>query len=117
VDWGWCDVKRVFVLSRQSLFHQGIETLLTEEAGIEIVGQDTLPCDAVNAILTSKPDVVILNLDDPEPDLISPVLCVLRGEGNIRVIGMSLKNNNLSVFQGENKEIKNLEDLFNAILN
>lgn len=109
-------MKSVFVLSKQTLFHQGIETLLTKESGIEIVGQDTLPCDAVNAILTCKPDVVILNLDDPEIDLISPVLCVLRGERNVRVIGMSLQNNNISVFQGHNKEISDLEDLFDAIL-
>ncbi len=109
-------MKRVFVLSRQTLFHQGIEYLLTKETAIEIVGQDTEPCESVNAILTCNPDVVILNLDDPEPDLISPVLCILRGERNIRVIGLSLKDNNIAIYQGQNKELLDIDDLYCAIL-
>jgi DNA-binding NarL/FixJ family response regulator len=109
-------VKRVFVLSRRSLFHQGIKTLLSQVAEMEIVGQDSEPKAAVACIQKLKPDVVILNLDDPEPDLSSPVLCVLRERAGIRIIGLSLKDNRICVFQGENKEIQRLDDLFNAIL-
>ena len=109
-------MKRVFVLSRRSLFHQGIETLLSQEAELEIVGQDTEPSAAVECIQTFNPDVVILNLDDPEPDLSSPVLCVMREKTNTRIIGLSLKENKICVFQGEDKQVHQLEDLFNAIL-
>ena len=109
-------VKRVFVLFRRSLFHQGIKTLLSQETELEIVGQDTEAAAAVACIQTFKPDVVILNLDDPEPDLSSSVLCVLRERTGIRIIGLSLRDNRICVFQGENKEIHQLDDLFDAIL-
>lgn len=109
-------MKRVFILSRRSLFHKGIETLLSQEANFEIIGQDTEPSAAVECIQTFKPDVVILNLDDPEPDLSSPVLCILRERPGVRIVGLSLKENRICVFQGENKLIHQLDDLFDAIL-
>lgn len=109
-------VKRVFILSRRSLFHQGIETLLSQEAELEIIGQEAEPGAAVECIQTFNPDVVILNLDDPEPDLSSPVLCVLRDMTSVRIVGLSLKENKICVFQGENKQVHQLDDLFHAIL-
>lgn len=109
-------MKRVFVLSRRSLFHQGIETLLSQQAELEIVGQDTEPSAAVECIQLFNPDVIILNLDDPEPDLSSPVLCVLREKSCIRIVGLSLRENKICVFQGEDKQIERLDDLFDAIL-
>lgn len=109
-------MKRVFVLSRRSLFHQGIETLLSQEAELEIVGQDTEPSEAVECIQKFNPDVIILNLDDPELDLSSPVLCVMREKTAIRIVGLSLRENKICIFQGEDKQVHKLEDLFNAIL-
>ena len=109
-------MKRIFILSRRTLFHQGIETLLLQEAKLEIVGQDTEPSNAVECIQKFNPDVIVLNLDDPEPDLSSPVLCVIREKANIRIVGLSLKENKICVFQGEDKKVHQLEDLFNAIL-
>jgi DNA-binding NarL/FixJ family response regulator len=109
-------VKRVFILSRRSLFQQGIETLLSEQTELEIVGQESEPTAAVECIQTFNPDVIILNLDDPEPDLSSPVLCVLRDKSSIRIVGLSLKENKICVFKGEDKRVHQLDDLFNAIL-
>lgn len=109
-------MKRIFILSRRTLFHQGIETLLLQEAKLEIVGQDVEPSAAVECIHKFNPDVIILNLDDPEPDLSSPVLCVMREKTGIRIVGLSLKENKICVFQGEDKQVHQLEDLFNAIL-
>lgn len=109
-------MKRVFVLSRRSLFNQGIKTLLSQEAELEIVGQEAEPSAAVECIHTFNPDVILLNLDDPEPDLSSPVLCVLREKPGIRIVGLSLSENKIRIFQGEDKRVQQLEDLFNAIL-
>ena len=109
-------MKRIFILSRRTLFHQGIETLLAKEAKLEIVGQDAEPNAAVEYIQKFNPDVIVLNLDDPEPDLSSPVLCVMREKAGIRIVGLSLKENKICVFQGEDKQVHQLEDLFNAIL-
>jgi len=51
---------RVFVLSGPSLFGNGIEGLLCEEPGLEIVGRETDPGQAVRPIRESHPDVIIL---------------------------------------------------------
>jgi chemotaxis response regulator CheB len=109
-------VKRVFVLSRRSMFHKGIETLLSQVAKLEIVGQETESSAAVDCIHALNPDVIILNLDDPEPDLSSPVLCVLREKSTIRIVGLSLKENKICIFQGEDKQIHQLDDFFDAVL-
>ena len=109
-------MKRIYILSRRTLFQQGIETLLLQEAKLKIVGQDAEPSTAVECIQKFNPDVIVLDLDDPEPDLSSPVLCVMREKAGIRIVGLSLKENKICVFQGEDKQVHQLEDLFNAIL-
>jgi len=109
-------VKRVFVLSRQSLFGQGIKTLLSNYTEIEIVSQEKDTSAAVECIQKYHPDVVIMNCDDPEFDLSPAILCILRERLGIRVIGLSLKDNKISIYRGEEQEIHQLEDLLKAIL-
>ncbi len=82
-----------------------------------MLGRTRNPSAAVECIHAFNPDVIILNLDDPEPDLSSPVLCVLREKAGIRIVGLSLRENKVCIFQGEDKQIHQLEDLFDAILN
>jgi len=107
--------KRVFILSRRSLFHEGIETLLSQEGGVEIVGHGTEPEEALECIEEFSPDVVIVNLDDPEPALSQTVLCLLREKQDMSIIWMSLQDNRIRIYRGENKQIRQLEDLLNVI--
>jgi DNA-binding NarL/FixJ family response regulator len=107
--------KRVFILSRHSLFSQGIETLLAQESEFEIVGRDKGFDAAAEFLETCHPDVMILDCDDPEPDLSPAVLCVLRKRLGIRVIGLSLLDNRIYVYRGEEKQVCQLEDLLEAI--
>lgn len=106
--------KRVLVLSRQCLFSKGIETLLSEHAEIEILKQDDITA-AVECIQNRRPDVVIVNCDDPDTDFTPAVLCILRERLGISVIGLSLKDNQIFVYRGEQKEIHHVDDLLNAI--
>lgn len=106
--------KRVYVLSRQCMFSKGIETLLSEQAEIEILNQADLSA-AVECIHVGRPDVVILNLDDPDSDLTPAVLCILRERLGTCVIGLSLQDNEICVYRGEQKEIRHVEDLLKAI--
>ncbi|MCK5315583.1 MAG: response regulator transcription factor [Anaerolineales bacterium] len=110
-------VKRVFVLSRRSMFHKGIETLLSQEEGVEIVGHDTEPEVALESIERFSPDVVIVNLDDPEPVLSQTVLCILREKQDISIIWLSLQDNCIRIYRGESKQVHQLEDLLNVIQN
>jgi DNA-binding NarL/FixJ family response regulator len=110
-------MKSVFVLSRPSLLSQGIESLLAQEARLEIVNPEKDLSTAVESIQKHRPDVVIVNLDDPELDLSPAFLCILKERLGIRVIGLSLKENCISIYRGEHKEIRQVDDLLDAILN
>jgi DNA-binding NarL/FixJ family response regulator len=78
-------VKRVYILSSGSIFLEGIETLLSGAEGFTIVGAHTeLP--TVECIQSCNPDVIIVNLDDPEPDLSPAVLCVLKERLSISIL-------------------------------
>lgn len=110
-------MKRIFVLSRNSMFGQGIETLLAQEAGFEIVGSDIDLSAPVECIHRCHPDIVIVNCDDPEPDLTPTVLCILRERLGIRVVGLSLKDNEIFIYRGEHKQVRQLDDLLDAIRN
>ncbi|HSB65955.1 MAG TPA: hypothetical protein VLD65_05205 [Anaerolineales bacterium] len=111
-------MKRVLILSRYSLFSQGIETLLANEPGIDIIprGQSIdLSQPLIDCILRDQPDVVVINCDDPEPELSPVIQYILRDRPGIRVIGLSLQNTQISIFQGEKKQVSMVEDLFKAI--
>jgi DNA-binding NarL/FixJ family response regulator len=107
-------VKRVYILSRGSLFLEGIETLLSGAEGFTIVGAHT-EVPTVECIQSCNPDVIIINLDDPEPDLSLALLCVLKERLGIAILGLSLRDNKICIYRGEDKQIFEVEDLYKAI--
>lgn len=106
--------KRVVVLSREGMFRNGIESLLAERAEIEILNLDDLD-QAVGCIQNNRPEVVIVNCDEPDRELTPAVLCILRERMGICVISISLKDNEICAYRGEQKEIQKIEDLLKAI--
>lgn len=74
---------RVLIVDDHALFRQGLARLLDGEPGFEVVGQCATVEEAVQAASTSRPDVVLLDVDLPGRaagdffDLLSPdVSCV-----------------------------------------
>ena len=108
-------MKRVFVFSRQSLFGLGIETLLARESEIEIIRPSSDADTSLECIQTIRPDVVIINCDDPEKELALAIGSILQKRLGIIVIGLSLKDNKICVYRGEEKEVRQLEDLLTAV--
>lgn len=106
---------RVFVLTRNSLFGKGIESLLGQDARLEIVSTPAQFESLEKSIQERRPDVIIVNCDDPKDDLISAILCALRERLDVRVIGVSLLENNIWIYKGEQKQILQVEDLLRAI--
>ena len=109
------NLKRVFVLSRRTMFLEGIKTLLSQQEGVEIVGHNTEPEGALECIEKYNSDVVIVNLDDPEPVISQTVLCILREKQDMSIIWLSLQDNIIRIYRGENKQIRQLEDLLRVI--
>jgi DNA-binding NarL/FixJ family response regulator len=108
-------MKRVFILSKQSMFGVGIEALLSQEEGLKIVSRDTELSASLECIQKTDPDVVIINCDDPDPELKSIVMDILRERLGICIIGLSLQNNQISIYHGEKKDVRQVEDLLKAI--
>ena len=97
------------------MFFRGIESILSQEDGIEIVGQDLDLEAAVACIQETHPDVVIVNCDDPDPRLKSAVVAIMRDSPGLNVVGLSLQNNQISIYRGEKKDVRQVGDLLNAI--
>lgn len=108
-------VKRIILLSRQSMFGQGIESLLSQETGFEIVSEDIDLNHIADCMQRVRPDVVIVNCDDPEIELTPAVASMLRERLGVCLIGLSLKDNRISIYRGQNKQVLQVEDLLEVI--
>lgn len=98
------------------MFSKGIESLLSQDKQIDIIHPDDHPNLCLEECLNlTHPDVVILNCDDSDPEISSAALCILRGQMGFSVIGLSLQNNQLSVHHAEQKQVRQVEDLLEAI--
>lgn len=108
-------LKRVCILSRHPLFCKGIEALLAQEPGLEIVNWGMDFQTDVERIRQFPPDVVLVDFDDPTIDLAPTLLCMLRQQLGFCVIGLSLNDNRMTIFHGEHKEVFQVDDLLKVI--
>ena len=108
-------MRRVFILSNHPLFGQGVESLLRREARLEIVGQETDLDQAVERIKEIRPDVVILDCAEPACDPTPAVMRILREGLGTKVIGLNLQDNTLYIYRGEQRLVKEVKDLIEAI--
>ncbi len=108
-------VKRVFLFSCHPLFGQGVELLLGQEAGLEIVGRETDVDKAVEDIQKLRPDAVIVASSDPENDFAPVVMRILREEAGTKIVGLDLRDNTICIYRGERRFVKEVEDLVKAI--
>ena len=106
---------RVFVVSGFSLFNHGVEGLLLDEAGMEIVGREKNLDVALQRIKEVHPDVVILDSGSSEPDAASAVMRILGEGGEIKVITFSLNDNTMRIYCGGQRVITEVGDLVRAI--
>jgi DNA-binding NarL/FixJ family response regulator len=108
-------LKKIIILSKQSMFSQGIEKLLSFEEEFEIIDNQIELDSLVEAAQEMAADVIIVNCDDPEVGLTPTMGCVLRERLGICLIGLSLNDNKMCIYRGENKQILDVQDLVEAI--
>jgi len=106
---------RVFVLSGPSLFGNGIEALLCEEPGLEIVGRETDPGQAVRRIRESHPDVIILADGEGVTELEAELLGLVREGLHVRIVEVHLATNTVCIFCGEQQPIREVGDLVGTV--
>ena len=108
-------MERIFILSSHPLFGQGIKTLLEEQAEVQVVGREADPVRAIDAILDLKPDVVILDNDESRHSGTLLLALIFQELVDIRVVRLSLANNQILIYQGERRVIEGPGDLLKAI--
>ena len=108
-------MKRIFMFSTHPLFGQGVESLLRRETGLEVVGRETDVDKAVERIKELQPDVVIVDSGDPACDPTPAVMRMLREGVGARVIGLNLQDNTICIYRGEQRVVKEVKDLVEAI--
>ncbi len=105
-------MKRVFLVCRHPLLAGGVERLLLQ-AGLEVVGRETDVLAARRAVETVAPDVVILEGCEPQ-ELWAGTALALAALG-VRVIMLSLGDNDMAVVWGERRRVSEVGDLLTAI--
>ena len=108
-------MKRVMILSRQSAFWWGVQRLLRDGGGCDLVGWETEVDQALERIRELRPDVVLVDKGDARADNASPIMRIL-GEGlGMCVIALGLEENTLSLYREERRTVDDVEDLIRAI--
>ncbi len=108
-------MKRVLILSSHPLFSQGVASLLGQEAGIELLGQESDVDRALEQIRTLHPDVIIVDVGNTHCDESPVVLRILRENYTAKVIGLNLNDNTICVYHEEQRPVRGVEDLMHAI--
>ena len=106
------NLTRVFILASQSLFAQGVHSLLSGQPGIEIVGSASGPGALAQARALS-PDVVLVEARGEEQSRLAAQ--VLESLPGVKVIGLSLEDNCIHTYYQQMKQGRRVEDLLEAI--
>lgn len=111
---------RVFILASRPLLAQGVQSLLSGQPGIEVVGvatagMETRPTDpnVFAQVQAAAPDVVIIEAKGGEQSrLVAKVLGSMPGA---RVVGLTLEDNRIHTYYQQMKQGRCVEDLLEAI--
>jgi len=104
---------RVFILASRLLFAQGVESLLSGQFGIQVVGISTVTPGVFDELVTHSPDVVIVEAGGEEQGrLVAQVLDVLP---HARVVALTLDDNRIHTYYQQMKQGRRVEDLLEAV--
>jgi len=106
---------RVLVVSQPSLFDEGIEALLRQEPGLEIVGREEDPEEALRLIKEASPDVILV-VDGEWATGYAPEFIRLVREGfGMRVVEVHRDTNTLCLYYGEQQSVGDDRGLVEAV--
>lgn len=89
--------KTTFIISSHLMFQHGLESLLSEQEGVEILGCASNVEMALEQIKILKPDVVILDSTRLSGDGLLNFVRTLHRD--VKIIGLNLHNNQLTLYQ------------------
>jgi DNA-binding NarL/FixJ family response regulator len=106
--------RQVFVIWTHPIFHESVRLLLNHP-DVEWVGATSDYAAAKNEILSIQPDTILI--EDVQDSASAEMMEILKaGPQNVRVIGLSLADNELSVYHRERRTVGQAGDLLRLIL-
>jgi hypothetical protein len=106
---------RVLVVGEPSLFEEGIEELIRQEPGLEIVARGADPQDTARLFKEHSADVILV-ADGEAATRVAPDLMDMVREGLcMRMIEVHLATNSLCVYRGDHQPIREVADLVDAV--
>lgn len=81
------------------MFQHGLESLLSQQDGVDIIGRSCSPDLAFEQIKTLQLDVVIVDSTKLSAEVISKIIRVLSDYRDTKVIGLNLHDNQLTLYQ------------------
>ncbi len=107
-------IRRVFVIWTHSLFHESVRLLL-RHPDIEWVGATTDLAAAREQIASLRPDTILV--EEREGSLSPEALEIMEAcPWEVRVIGLSLADNQTSVYHREQRTVGKAEELLHLVL-
>jgi DNA-binding NarL/FixJ family response regulator len=108
-------MKRIFIVSGHPLFCQGIETLLRQADGLEIVGRETDADRAIECVKDLHPDIVIVDSDSLKQAPSPVMMQIWEQQFRTKIIGLSLQSNTICIYHEEQRVARGVDDLMRAI--
>ncbi len=106
--------RRVFVIWTHPIFHESVRLLLNHP-DVEWVGATSDYAAAKDEVLDLQPDTILV--EEIAGNIPVEVLEIMEASSqNVRVIGLSLADNELSVYYHEQRTVGQAEDLLRLIL-
>jgi len=106
---------RVLVVAEPSPFEEGIEELLRQEEGLEIVGREEDAEEAARRIKESSPDVIILIDGEAGAALDVDLLRLVREGFQIKIVEVHLATNTMCIYRGDHRSLGEAQDLVGVV--
>lgn len=108
------DSIRVFIVSDFLLFSGGLKSLLAD-GHIEIVGEEMDLERAGHQIAALKPDVIIWGHNSRGSTSLGEAIHFLEAKPGLKIIDLSLHNNDIVIYQSARKLAEDVPDLVTAV--
>jgi GTP 3',8-cyclase len=109
------DMKRVFIFSSYPLFGGCVESLLSNDAGLCIVGREKDLTKAIEQVRALEPDVIVVDSNDYEASRALAMSCILKEGLQPRIIALNVRDNKIFVCKSEQGTIGELGDFLETI--
>lgn len=105
----------IFILYSHALFARGVEKMLRDHRGLEIVGMETDWRKGLETIGSLHPEVVILDSEEGGMEPLAAVKEIMERSPCTKVIALTLRDNKMHLYQTREAIASGVEDLLRAI--